>query len=198
MGDSNTMTFVGLDVHKDSIVVAVAEEGRSPARAVATVPFEFNALRKVLERLGPKAALRCCYEAGPTGYGLARAVQRRGWACDVIAPSLIPKKPGERIKTDRRDAAKLATNLRAGELVAVAIPDEACEAIRDLERARDDAVKAERVARPGCRSSSCGTAAATRARRPGRRRTGPGSPARCSPRAYAPEFSGIWANTLNK
>jgi transposase len=147
MVESNTTLFVGLDVHKDSIVVAVAEVGRAPARAVATVPFEFKALSKVLERLGPKAVVRCCYEAGPTGYGLARALHAAGWACDVIAPSLIPKKSGERIKTDRRDAAKLAQNLRAGELVAVAIPDEACEAIRDLERARDDAKRAERVAR---------------------------------------------------
>jgi transposase len=147
MSDSSKMVFVGLDVHKDSIVVAVAEAGRAPARAVATVPFEFNALRKVLERLGPKAAVACCYEAGPTGYGLARALRAAGWACEVIAPSLVPKKAGERIKTDRRDAAKLATNLRAGELVAVAIPDEECEAIRDLERARDDAKRAERVAR---------------------------------------------------
>src|SRR5262245_49180176 len=111
----NTRRFVGLDVHKDSIVVAVAEAGRAPARAVATVPFEFNALRRALERLGPKAEARCCYEAGPTGYGLARALHAAGWACDVIAPSLVPKKSGERIKTDRRDAAQLATNLRAGE-----------------------------------------------------------------------------------
>ena len=147
MSDPTKMLFVGLDVHKDSIVVAVAEAGRVPARAVATVPFEWNALRKVLERLGPKTAVSCCYEAGPTGYGLARSLRAAGWACDVIAPSLIPKKPGERIKTDRRDAAKLAQNHRGGDLVAVAIPDEACEAIRDLERARDDAKKAERVAR---------------------------------------------------
>jgi transposase len=147
MSDSSKMVFVGLDVPTDSIVVAVAEAGRGPARAVATVPFEFNALRKVLERLGPRAALRCCYEAGPTGYGLARALHAAGWACDVIAPALVPNRAGARIKTDRRDAIKLAQNLRAGELVAVAIPDEACEAIRDLERARDDAVKAERVAR---------------------------------------------------
>ena len=78
----------------------------------------------------------CCYEAGPTGYGLARSLIAAGWACDVIAPSLIPKKSGERIKTDRRDAVKLAQNHRAGELVAVFIPDEQTEAIRDLERAR--------------------------------------------------------------
>jgi transposase len=147
MSDSIKTLFVGLDVHKNSIVVAVAEAGREQARAVATVPFEWKALRKVLERLGPKAAVSCCYEAGPTGYGLARSLRATGWACDVIAPSLVPKKPGERIKTDRRDAAKLAVNHRNGDLVAVAIPDEACEAIRDLERARDDAKKAERVAR---------------------------------------------------
>ena len=75
------------------------------------------------------------------------SLHAEGWACEVIAPSLVPKKSGERIKTDRRDAAKLAVNHRSGDLVAVAIPDEACEAIRDLEWARDDAKKAERVAR---------------------------------------------------
>lgn len=147
MVDLNKTLFVGLDVHKDSIVVAVAEVGRTVARVVATVPFEGNALRKVLERLGAKSQVACCYEAGPTGYGLARSLRAAEWACEVIAPSLIPKKPGERIKTDRRDAAKLAENYRSGSLVAVAIPDPTCEAIRDLERARDDAKKAERVAR---------------------------------------------------
>jgi transposase len=147
VGNSIKTVFVGLDVHKDSIVVAVAETGREAARVVATVPYEWKALRKVLEKLGPQSAVSCCYEAGPTGYGLARSLRATGWACDVIAPSLIPKKPGERIKTDRRDAVKLAQNHRGGDLVAVAIPDEACEAIRDLERARDDAKKAERVVR---------------------------------------------------
>jgi transposase len=147
MSDSNTMLFVGLDVHKDSIVVAVAESGRGPARGVSKIPFEWNALRKVLEKLGPKETVSCCYEAGPTGYGLARSLHAAGWACDVIAPSPVPKKPGERIKTDRRDAAKLAQNHRSGDLVAVAIPDEAAEAIRDLERARSAAKKAERVVR---------------------------------------------------
>lgn len=147
MRNSTKTVFVGLDVHKDSIVVAVAEAGRSPARAVATVPFEWKALRKVLQRLGKPSAVSCCYEAGPTGYGLARTLRAEGWACDVIAPSLVPRRAGERIKTDRRDAAKLAQNHRAGELVAVVVPDEADEAVRDLERARDDARKAERVAR---------------------------------------------------
>ena len=140
-------SFVGLDVHKDSIVVAVAEHGRQPARLVAKVPFEWKALIKVLRKLGLRASVYCCYEAGPTGYGLARTLRAAGWRCDVIAPSLVPKKSGQRIKTDSRDAMKLAQNLRAGELVPIFIPDEQTEAIRDLERAREDAKKAERVAR---------------------------------------------------
>jgi transposase len=147
MRHRNTVCFVGLDVHKDSITVAVAEFGRETAHVVATVPHEMKALSKVLAKLGPQPLVYCCYEAGPTGYGLARQLHTAGWACDVIAPSLIPKKSGDRIKTDRRDAVRLAQNHRAGELVAVHIPDEATEAIRDLERARDDAKKAERVVR---------------------------------------------------
>jgi transposase len=147
MSDSSKTVFVGLDVHKDSIAVAVAEAGRGPARAVATIPNELKALRKALEKLGPKSAVCCCYEAGPTGYGLARALLAEDWACQVIAPSLIPRKPGERIKTDRRDAAKLAECHRAGQLTVVTIPDRAGEAMRDLERARDDAKRAEQVAR---------------------------------------------------
>ena len=114
---------------------------------MATVPHEWKALSKVLNKLGPRSAVHCCYEAGPTGYGLARALIAAGWSCDVIAPSLVPKKSGERIKTDSRDAVKLAQHLRAGELVAVFIPDEQTEAFRDLERAREDAKKAERVVR---------------------------------------------------
>lgn len=149
MSYPNKTLFVGLDVHKETIAVAVAvaEAGRGPARAVATVPSEWKALSKVLAKLGPKSAVSCCYEAGPTGYGLVRGLRDAGWDCEVIAPSLVPRKPGERIKTDRRDAARLAENHRNGGLTAVAVPDEACEAIRDLERARDDAKKAERVAR---------------------------------------------------
>jgi transposase len=147
MRHRNTVSFVGLDVHQDSVTVAVAQAGRQAARVVATVPHEMKALSKVLEKLGPQPFVYCCYEAGPTGYGLARQLRAAGWACEVIAPSLIPKRSGERIKTDRRDAARLAENHRAGELVAVFVPDETTEAIRDLERARDDAKNAERVAR---------------------------------------------------
>jgi transposase len=147
MTHCTTTKFVGLDVHKDSITIAVAELGRGSGRVLATVPHDGNAVRKVLERLGPRETVSCCYEAGPTGYGLARALQAAGWACDVIAPSLVPTKSGQRIKTDRRDALKLAHNHRAGELVAVFVPDEQTEAIRDLERAREDAKNAERVVR---------------------------------------------------
>jgi hypothetical protein len=81
--------FVGLDVHKDSIVIAVAQLGREAARVIGTVPHEWNALRKVLDKLGPRCEVACCYEAGPTGCGLARALIAAGWACDVIAPSLL-------------------------------------------------------------------------------------------------------------
>lgn len=147
MRHRTTVCFVGLDVHKDSITVAVAEHGRQAARVVATVPHEMKALSKVLSQLGPRPFVYCCYEAGPTGYGLARQLHAAGWACDVIAPSLIPKRSGDRIKTDRRDAVRLAESHRSGDLVAVFIPDETTEAIRDLERAREDAKNAERVAR---------------------------------------------------
>jgi transposase len=147
MTQCNKTTYVGLDVHKDSIVIAVAEEGREPGRVVGTILYDMKALYKVLDKLGPRSAVCCCYEAGPTGYGLARSLKAAGWTCEVIAPSLVPKKSGERIKTDRRDAVKLAQNYRSGDLVPVFIPDPECEAIRDLVRARDDAKKAERVAR---------------------------------------------------
>ena len=147
MNDCTKKYFVGLDVHKDTIVIAVAEPGRGPGRSLGTVPFELSALRKVLERLGPAESVTCCYEAGPTGYGLARDLLALGYGCDVIAPSLMPQKSGDRIKTDRRDGLKLAVGYRNGELTPVFIPDERTEAIRDLSRAREDAKKAEITAR---------------------------------------------------
>ena len=134
--------FVGLDVHKDSIAVAVAETGRAPARLVGSIAHDVAKLLKVLARYGEASTVQVVYEAGPTGYGLQRAVARRGYCCQVIAPSLIPKRAGERIKTDRRDCLRLAELARAGELRAVWIPDPADEAIRDLARAREDAVNA--------------------------------------------------------
>lgn len=94
------LRFVGLDVHKDSISVAVAENGREPARLLETVPADEWLLLKVLDRLGPKSRLRVCYEAGPTGYGLARRLNQAGICCVVVAPSLVPTQKNRRIKTD--------------------------------------------------------------------------------------------------
>ena len=140
------LRFVGLDVHKDSISVAVAESGRDPARLLETIPADEWLLLKVLDRLGPKSRLRVCYEAGPIGYGLARRLNEQGICCVVVAPSLVPNQKNRRIKTDRRDAIRLAHFLRSGDLVEVTVPQAQTEAMRDLERAREDAIQMERVA----------------------------------------------------
>jgi len=132
--------FVGLDVHKDTIAVAVAESGREPARLVGSIAHDVARLLKRLTRYGEPGQVQVVYEAGPTGYGLQRALARRGYQAQVIAPSLIPKRAGDRVKTDRRDSLRLAELARAGELRAIWIPDPADEAIRDLARAREDAV----------------------------------------------------------
>jgi transposase len=143
-----SVVYVGLDVHKDSIVIAFAREGREPAEVWKTIPNDGVRLRKALKLLvGEDRSLKVCYEAGPTGFGLCRRLREAGMDCIVVAPSLVPGKPGDRVKTDRRDARKLAHFLRSGDLTEVYVPDEAIEAIRDLERARDDAKCAERVAR---------------------------------------------------
>jgi transposase len=141
------LRFVGLDVHKDSIVVAVADSGREPAKLLATIPHERQVLLQVLDRLGAKARLRVCYEAGPTGYGLARCLNEQGICCGVVAPSLVPVQSGRRVKTDRRDALKLAHFLRSGDLVEVSVPAAQTEAMRDLARAREDAQQAQRAGR---------------------------------------------------
>src|SRR5450432_2334686 len=144
-----SMTYVGLDVHKDTIAVAIAEAGvRCDVREygkVANTPAAVKALATKLSRVG--SALRFCYEAGPCGYGIQRQLTLAGHECVVVAPSLIPRKPGDRIKTDRRDALNLAKLHRAGELTAVWIPDQAHEAIRDLVRARLAAVRSLRQGR---------------------------------------------------
>jgi transposase len=147
MGHPNRIRYVGLDVHKNSITIAVAESDSTAAEVLATIPNNFSTVCQKLGRLGPPESVICCYEAGPTGFGLARALNAAGWNCIVVAPSLIPVQTGCRIKTDRRDAVRLAHFLRTGDLTAIRIPDETTEAIRDLERARDDAKCAERVAR---------------------------------------------------
>jgi transposase len=132
-----TPTYVGLDVSKKAISVALLRpDGRLDEDRIANTP---EAVRSLVRRWSDPGAVRACYEAGPTGYVLYRELTDLGIACTVIAPSLTPRRPGERIKTDRRDARKLAGLLRAGELTAVRVPSEAEEAARDLLRARDDA-----------------------------------------------------------
>src|SRR5439155_6362300 len=120
---------------------------RRRAGQLAVVPNDTAALIKRLCKLAPKRQLRCCYEAGPTGYGLCRDLRAAKIRCTVVAPSLVPRAPGERIKTDRRDAVKLARFLRSDDLTEVVLPDSSTEAMRDLERAREDAKNAERVVR---------------------------------------------------
>lgn len=130
--------FVGLDVHAQTIAVAVADPGEE-VRAVGEIPNDADALRRVMTKLGPAAALRVCYEAGPTGYVTYWQLAALGIACAVVAPTLVPVKAGDRVKTDRRDAIKLARCYRAGDLTPVWVPDAAQEALRDLVRAREAA-----------------------------------------------------------
>jgi transposase len=130
---------VGLDVHKATIAVAVADEGRGEVRSYGTIANTPEAVAKLVKRLGPAERLECCYEAGPCGYGLQRQLTGLGGSCIVVAPSLIPTRPGDRVKTDRRDAVKLARLLRSGELTSVWVPDAEHEALRDLSRAREAA-----------------------------------------------------------
>lgn len=130
---------LGLDVHKDSISVAILEL-HAEAPEVERIFHDEASVRRLIARFEDPRRLKACYEAGPTGYELHRLLTSIGVRCEVVAPSLIPKAPGERIKTDRRDARRLARLHRAGELTAIRVPSTAEEAVRDLCRARDDAV----------------------------------------------------------
>src|SRR5499433_2375390 len=146
------ITYVGLDAHKDTIVVSLAEAGlRGRLREVREYGKVLNtpaALKAMATKLAASGnELRFCYEAGPCGYGVQRQLSAMGHECIVVAPSLIPKRAGDRVKTDRRDAASLAKLHRAGELTAVWVPDPGHEAMRDLVRARLDAVHSLRRAR---------------------------------------------------
>src|SRR5271167_2973840 len=132
--------FVGLDVHAETIAVALAEQD-GELRSLEVIPNREEAVRKLVRKLGPLEELRFCYEAGPTGYALYWQLTKLGAQCVVVAPTLVPVKAGDRVKTDRRDALKLARNHRAGELTAVWVPDAEHEALRDLVRAREAAKK---------------------------------------------------------
>lgn len=142
--------YVGLDVHKDSIAVAIARPGRSEPEYRGEISNQPKLVKQLLQRLSQEVGdgiLLVCYEAGPCGYILYRQIIALGHDCQVVAPSLIPRKPGERIKTDRRDALKLVKALRSGDLSAVWVPGQAQEAMRDLTRARGDMKSQERKAR---------------------------------------------------
>ncbi len=136
---SNCTRFVGLDVHKDSITVAVAEEGRGEPTLLGVIPNQPGAVKKLAAKLSRgKTIVKFCYEAGPCGYVLYRQLRDMGLDCTVCAPSLVPRKPGDRVKTDRRDAKSLAHHFRAGDLTPVWVPTPELESIRDLTRARED------------------------------------------------------------
>lgn len=141
--------FIGLDVHKATISIAIARGERGgEVRHWGAIPHRPDHIRKLVERLGADGSrLHFCYEAGPCGYGLHRQLVALGHDCIVVAPSLIPVKAGDRVKTDRRDAVMLAKLHRAGELTAVWVPDAAHEAMRDLVRARATAVRVTGKAR---------------------------------------------------
>jgi len=138
--------FFGLDVHKETIAVAVAEP-TGEVRSLGTIPNNAEAVAKLVKKQGDRETLSFCYEAGPTGYVLYWQLVRLGVSCVVIAPTLIPVKASDRVKTDRRDAEKLARCFRAGDLTPVWVPTAAHEALRDLVRAREAAKKDQRRAR---------------------------------------------------
>ena len=142
----SNVRFIGLDVHAETIAVAVAEpEGE--VRSLGVIPNRPESIRKLVKKLGPPERLRICYEAGPTGYVVYWQLVALAVRCEVVAPTLVPVKPGDRVKTDRRDALKLARSYRAGDLTPVWVPDASHEALRDLVRAREAAKKDQLRAR---------------------------------------------------
>lgn len=141
-----TTRWVGLDVHAESIAVAIAEKD-GEVRSLGVIANTLGSLRKLVKKLGRVDDVRACYEAGPTGYVVYWQLSQLGVACEVIAPTLVPKKAGDRVKTDRRDAEKLARSYRSGDLTAVWVPDADHEALRDLVRAREAAKKDQLRAR---------------------------------------------------
>lgn len=145
--DEIITAYVGLDSHAESTAIAIAEAGNAAPRFIGTVGTKFCELSKALGKLGKPSGLRIVYEAGPCGFAMVRQLRDAGYRCEVVAPSKIPRRPGDRVKTDRRDALMLAGLARAAQLTFVVVPDERDEAVRDLSRARIDAVRARLKAR---------------------------------------------------
>lgn len=145
---NKTVHYIGLDVHKESIAVAIAPEGSTEVRHYGIIGGTLDAIDKLIKKLSqPNVELRFVYEAGPCGYVIHRHLKSKGIHCDVVSPSLIPKKASDRVKTDRRDADQLARLYRAGELTAIHVPDQEDEAVRDLVRARYAAMCDQKQAR---------------------------------------------------
>ncbi len=140
--------YVGMDVHKEEIMISVAAAGNGEAAYYGAIQNDPETIAKTIRRIVKKeddAAF--CYEAGPCGYGIYRQIRDMGYRCDVVAPSLIPRKTGDRVKTDRRDSLSLARLYRAGELTSVWVPEKEQEGMRDLSRAREDMKRIERHCR---------------------------------------------------
>ena len=129
--------YVGMDVHKETIAIAIAKEGRGNPAYYGEIPNTNEAIRKLVKVVSNGEKVSFCYEAGPCGYDVYRQLIDIGQRCNVVAPSLIPKKSGDRVKTDRRDANTLSRLYRAGELTPAWVPDKEQEAIRDLTRDRE-------------------------------------------------------------
>ena len=145
---SEYSAYVGLDVHKETIAVAVAWPGREEPVYRGVISSRRTSLRRLIGKLSPDGeAVSFCHEAGPCGYGVHREIDASGHHCDVVAPSLIPRAAGDRVKTDRRDAMKLARPHRSGDLTPVWVPGREQEAMRDLTRAREDIKAIELKAR---------------------------------------------------
>lgn len=142
--------FIGLDVHNDTIAVSLAPSDSTEVRRYGIIGGQHDDVLRLLKKLTaahPGVGLKCCYEAGPRGYPLCRFIRQHGADCIIVAPSKVPRQPGDRVKTDRRDADQLARLFRAGELTGIYVPDPRDEAVRDLIRARYQAQKQQHRAR---------------------------------------------------
>jgi len=175
---TKTTLYVGLDVHKDSITVAYVPEAHGAEvmalGAIGTRQCDIDKLIRQLQAKGSRLVF--VHEAGPCGYWLHRYLTRKGLACHVVAPSLIPRKAGDRVKTDRRDAATLARLMRSGDLTSIYIPRVEDEAVRDLSRGREDAMRDLRRSKVRLKSFCCATTCAMRGGPTGTRRTCAGWP----------------------